>query len=329
MRIGPARTTGSVTMRGAPHTIAIITFAFCTATTGLAATVLAAQTTARTVGPVAGPAAQAAIDGARAMVESGQSADARVLLDSLVSASTAQPGDLADALYWRAVLSERAADAERDWKRLILDVPLSPRVPTALLRLGELEMVRGHPAIARTYLQRLARDYNEVSERPKALLWVVRSYFDERDVARACGALAILRQGGLPDGEIRLQTNALQARCTRESDAQAAASLSAAGNASERASSSARSTTLSTTTGNAAAATTSRYSVQIAAYNTRPEAEVTAQRLVARGMDARVDGDVKPFRVRIGRYASLAQAEAALAELKKKGQGGFVAVLTP
>ncbi len=278
------------------------------AATGVLAPELAAQTASptgsptatRLVGPVAGVGAQAAIDRARTLVESGQSGDARLLLDSLVAGSAAQPGDLADALYWRAVLGERAADAERDWKRLILDVPLSPRVPTALLRLGELEMVRGHPAVARTYLERLARDYNEASERPKALLWVVRSYFEERDVPRACTALTTLRRGGLPDGEIRLQTSELQARCARESKAQA---------------------TTATPTG--------RYSVQIAAYNTRREAEATAERFVARGMEARVDGEVKPFRVRIGRYATMAQAEAALADLKKKGQNGFVAVLTP
>mgnify|MGYP000225486307 CR=1 FL=1 len=269
--------------------------------------------------PVARAAARLVIDRARSLVEAGQVNGARVLLDSLVNASAFEQGDLADALYWRAVLGERAADAERDWKRLILDVPVSPRVPTALLRLGELEMVRGHPANARSYFERLLRDYNASNERPKALLWVVRSYFDERDIGRACRTMIALREADVPAGELRLQAAELQARCASEAAKTATgAAVPTKDRASERGA--------SASTNDEGAG---RFSVQIAAYDTRAEAELAAKRMVARGLRARVDGEQRPYRVRIGRYATRAEADAALARLKKSGQTGFVTENTP
>ena len=72
-----------------------------------------------------------------------------------------------------------------------------------------------------------------------------------------------------------------------------------------------------------------RYGVQIAAYETREQANAVVKRMNKRGLSAHVDGDSKPYRVRIGRYETRKEAEAALARLKKQGQKGFVTVLTP
>ena len=49
------------------------------------------------------------------------------------------------------------------------------------------------------------------------------------------------------------------------------------------------------------------------------------QRLGARGINARVDGTEKPFRVRVGYFGTRAGANAELAKLKKSGQDGFIA----
>jgi len=46
-------------------------------------------------------------------------------------------------------------------------------------------------------------------------------------------------------------------------------------------------------------------------------------------VDARVDGEARPFRVRVGRYDTRAAANAALNRLKKAGHKGFVAEITP
>jgi cell division protein FtsN len=68
----------------------------------------------------------------------------------------------------------------------------------------------------------------------------------------------------------------------------------------------------------------SKYSVQVAAYNHKPDAQKLASSLVKRGYQARVDGDTVPFRVRIGRYSTASDAEKALAKIKAKHMAGFV-----
>ncbi len=246
---------------------------------------------------------------ARAMVDGGDGATARTLLDSLVGAVPMGTFDLAEALYWRAVLAEHIGEAELDWKRLVIDVPLSPRVPDALVRLGELDMLRGHPADARVYFARLLRDYQSSTYRVKGLLWLTRSYFEERNMVGGCSALDSLRGVEIPDGELRLQSDDLQRRCvaapskTGTKPAPVAAEKPAAG--------------------------AGRYSVQLAAYDTRAEATDAVQRFAKRDIDARVDGAQKPFRVRVGYYATRADATTALNRLKKLGFDGFVAERTP
>jgi TolA-binding protein len=101
---------------------------------------------------------------ARGLIENGAGADARTLLDSLVGTLAPASNDLAEALYWRATLAERASDAERDWKRLTIEAPLSPRAADALVRLGEFELLRERPATARPYFDRVVRDFANTAQ---------------------------------------------------------------------------------------------------------------------------------------------------------------------
>jgi cell division protein FtsN len=68
--------------------------------------------------------------------------------------------------------------------------------------------------------------------------------------------------------------------------------------------------------------------VQVAAYETRAPADRLARSLVTRGIDARVDGTVQPFRVRVGKYSSHQEAVNAAAVLKAKGITGFLTAVT-
>lgn len=270
------------------------------------------STVSSTASAQVSPAVAARVDAARGLMNFGKGDSARAILDSLVTRMTRGTDDLAEVLYWRAVLSESAADAERDWKRLVIEVPLSPRTASALLRMGELEILRGRPGDARIRFERIARDFPASPERPRAAIWVARSYFEERDVARACEATAALRSIEMPAGELQLQADELRGRCRG-----AAATANGA-------------STTTGTTGTAAAGAAASgmvFSVQLAAYNTRREANAYVSRLAKRGIKARVDGTRKPFRVRVGRYDTREEATAMLAKLKKQGQSGFLAEL--
>jgi cell division protein FtsN len=62
----------------------------------------------------------------------------------------------------------------------------------------------------------------------------------------------------------------------------------------------------------------------VAAYDTRAAAEGLIEKLKVRGYTARLATTVRPFRVRIGRYDSRADAVAAQQQLKAKGIESFV-----
>ena len=67
-----------------------------------------------------------------------------------------------------------------------------------------------------------------------------------------------------------------------------------------------------------------RYTLQVAAYGSKADADALAKRLKARGVDVRVAGTARMFRVRIGHYETRAAAAAAARELKAKKIDAFV-----
>lgn len=259
-----------------------------------------------------------AVGRARRLVETGEGDSARALLDSLVTAQESGSDALAEALHWRAALGENAREAERDWKRLVVEAPLSPRAPVAFLRLAELELLRGHPDVARAHLERMLRDHPADPARVKALLWIARSHLDEGNPASACAALAAPALASLPDGESALQASELRNRCTA---AAAAAAVPASGSPTVTSADSAQGAGSTTPTTTAARG---RFAVQLGAFPTRADADRAVRRLRARGIEARVSGTRKPYRVHTGRYTTRADATAALARLKKQGHAGFV-----
>jgi cell division protein FtsN len=67
----------------------------------------------------------------------------------------------------------------------------------------------------------------------------------------------------------------------------------------------------------------------VAAYTARQDATSLASSLKGRGFDARVVGDKAPYRVRIGRYASRADALSALTRMKSSRVNGIVVEAEP
>ena len=435
---------------------------------------------AQLVVPVATPdsvAIDAALARARARATEGDLAGARAVLDSLANATPAGTNRLAEVLFWRATYAQTAAGAERDYRRIVVEHPMSPRAEDGLLRLAQLELARGDQQLAIRHLERLVLEHPGSANRARARYWTARAWMDAGDVGKGCGALGeALASAGGTDAELRNQVRYAGQRCPAGWDAAATTSVAAvpsqvapaesasvaiAGAASgvsgaasgvsgasrpaaggpppnttiapapresvttnapvvpaARADSAARrgsppdinippsrpapvtasappassarpavvvppladvpgndwarakpttvttakppaTTPAATTTAKppvkapvaapatnpappsaaaAAAPTPARsgagataparrtiYSVQLAAYDTRADAEALARRLTSRGLAARVSGDVAPFRVRVGRYATRAEAVKELAALKAKGLAGFVA----
>ena len=298
----------------------------------VAAAVCVCGATAPLAAQVSGPMT-AAVGRARGLIDIGSGAQARALLDSLVNAASDGSDDRAEALYWRAVLSESAVDASRDWKRVVIDAPLSIRAADALLRLAELDVLRGQVDDGRASFARVVRDFAGTEQAVRATLWTARTYADARNAAKVCETLTLLTGVTIPDGELALQERQLRSACAAASPNAGGAATGTPVTASGSGATGAPVTSGTSAPDSAAAAPAATtpspvaFSVQLAAYDFRSQATALVARLAKRGIKARVDGTAKPFRVRVGRYATREEAAAALARLKKAGQSGFVAEL--
>jgi cell division protein FtsN len=357
------------------------------------ATLAAAQVPARPADPI--------FVRAQTLVSDGNGVAGRALIDSVI-AKTAPTSQLyPQALFWRATLAANAADAESDYKHIVVDYPLAPQAEDALLRLAQLELARGDRDGALNHLQRIPRDYPRSKSLARASYWRARVLFEKNDIPNACTANAsALAQADASEIELRNQIQYQGQRCPAVAAAAATTSPAASTSAiippaPVTASTTPAKTTATTSTPpkpvvpaeaekpnavdtvpptvtaptpapkTAAAAAIPRpkppaeandakpsivdpskapkavtekpeakrnnpvargngYSVQVAAYTHKAEADKLASSLNKRGYTSRVDGSVAPFRVRIGRYTTERDAEDALKKLKSKHMDGFV-----
>lgn len=306
---------------------------------------------------------------ARKLVLEGNAAAGRALVDSALAATTNGSADYATALYWRGALSATAADAERDYRRVIVEYPFSIHSGDALLALAQLEMARGDRDPAIDHLQRFLLQRPNDPDRIRAGIWLGRLLLDENQLPKGCAVLLRTR-ASLGDSavETRNQVDYYANRCVGVDTTQAAprpvstqtqprpqrpdssppvrrapvrdSSVRRApvrdttrpapppsGKAQPKPNVKAASTPHVRTAAkpNAPTATTGRFTVQVAAYDTKQAAEQLVAKLGGRGISARVvESKTAPFRVRIGHYASDSAAAAAARELKGKGIVGFV-----
>jgi tetratricopeptide (TPR) repeat protein len=349
---------------------------------------------------------------AQTLVSDGNGVAGRALIDSVISKTPPTSQLYPQALFWRATLASNAADAESDYKHIVVDYPLAPQAEDALLRLAQLELARGDRDGALNHLQRIPRDYPRSKSLARASYWTARVLFEKNDIPNACAANAnALAQADASEIELRNQIQYQGQRCpataavatttapvspapvsptTTPPAPTAASSLPASGTASTTPAKTAATSpppkpvvpapvekpkavdTVSATvkTPSSAPKTVpsaavprpkppteandakpsivdpskapkavaekpeakrntppsrgSGYSVQVAAYTHKAEADKLAAGLSKRGYSARVDGSVAPFRVRIGRYTTERDAEDALKKLKSKHMDGFV-----
>jgi cell division protein FtsN len=305
-------------------------------------------------------AAEAAFARAQEMANDGNTPGGRALIDSIVKSTPPTSPVYPQALYWRATLATNAADAESDYRHIVVDYPLAPQAEDALLRLAQLELARGDRDDALAHLQRIPKDYPRSKAIARANYWIARVLFEKNDVAAACAAnTSAMAQTVEGEIELRNQIQYQGQRCSSLAAAQRAATTTPAPASTPPATASTtpvatptvveatppatepapavasaspvpvpeptRATTPAVSEPAVAQPAARRtFSVQVAAYNRKAQADQLAATLVKRGYSARVDGTTTPYRVRIGRYASSKDAEAALKEIKAKKMAGFV-----
>jgi cell division septation protein DedD len=147
-------------------------------------------------------------------VREGRGEAGRAVVDSVVARTKAGSPQHGQALYWRASLAADAAEAERGYRRVILEYPATPWAGDALVNLAQLEMARGDQEQSLMHLHRFEREYSSHESRARASLWLARLYFDRKNERRACASLATARLAASPDDvELRNQIDYYGQRC--------------------------------------------------------------------------------------------------------------------
>jgi cell division septation protein DedD len=250
------------------------------------------------------------------LVNLGNRTGARALADSALVIRTAGTHAYAEALYARALATADAASAERDYLRVGVEYPLSARAEAAIMMAGQLKMSRGDRTGARQLFERLALDFSNGAQAARAGYWAGRLALEDGDVAQGCQSLLLASERvSASDVEFRNQVEYLRARCTMPTGAPAPDSA----RASEPPASEQDTDVVAQT----------EYSVQVAAYTRKRDADAAMSRLRARGFQVRVVGTRAPYRVRVGRYATREDAVAAQGRMRRAGVTGTVVEAEP
>jgi cell division septation protein DedD len=264
---------------------------------------------------------------AQRLVVEGHGEEGRAIIARELAAAPEGSPRHVEALYWRAALASTAADAERDYKRIIIEYPASRRSESALVGLAQLELARGDRAQAMQHLERVVREHPSGPSRARASFWMARVHFDEGNFPRACARLDDSRRHTPTEAvEMRNQLEYYAQRCegvdttvvVRVTPAESTRAMPARPGAVATQPPSQR----------AAARTPTRvaagYTVQIGAFADRGDADARQRRLRAQGHAARVVKVGALWRVRIGRYPSREAANDAARSLKAKKIDAFV-----
>ena len=241
------------------------------------------QSSTRTVDPEIARAQQRAA--------SGDSAAARAILDSLMT-PTLDLATRGEVAYWKTRFAATAIDRQRGLAMVIVDYPFSTRAGAAQYELGMLESAHSDRDRAAVHLAGFLAANPSDSNRSAASLALGRILLDRGDAPRACAVLLA--------GRAELPATAIEIR-----------------NQFDFSASSCRGVDTSVVAVVAAPDTTAvksmigEYTVQVAAFDLRNQADRLATRLRGQGLEARVIGSKKPFRVRVGHYLTHAQADAA------------------
>lgn len=304
---------------------------------------------------------------ARRMVGEGNGAAGRAMVDSLLKRAEEGSTAYGDALFWRGALAQTAAEAENDYRRVIVEYPLSHYADDALLAIVELEQARGDREGALAHLQRFVREHPVSAARGIAALAAARLAFDQRDTKVGCAMITEARaSAAATDVELRNQIDYFGSKCanvptevavapvtttptplrdttaptkkpaatppkktaatlprTAPSDTVAKPAVQAKMKAADTVAKVTKTASAPPKAG-APVMMKGNYTIQLAAYGTRADAEALVKKLQAKGVTARVSGEGKPFRVRLDFYPTRQAAQEEVAALKARGIIGFV-----
>jgi hypothetical protein len=228
------------------------------------------------------------------LVTEGQGDSARSLVRGRLAATPPADTSYAAVLYAAGVVAGALDSAAFYLRRVSIEYPRSAWADRALLRLAQQLYGAGDLDGARRAAERVRTDYPVGPAAAEATFWAARVYLDRGDVGTACRYLIEAAEGAVADIELTNRIGYHQQRC-----ASAPAPVAA-------------------DTATPPAPARAMFAVQVAAVGTAQAADDAMRQMAAEGFDSHVVRDADGlFKVRVGRFADRAEAQAMLRRLRQ------------
>jgi len=243
------------------------------------------------------------------LAQSGQVDSGRTIIRRLLATLPPTDSVYPEALLAAAKIAPDAQAVATNLNRIVVEYGASAWADDALLLLTQLYFAQRDPMQTIQAAERLNRDYPDSPLRPRANFSAARAYFELKNEARGCELIQQAIAGAGEDVEFKNQVNFYAARCSAPST-----------------------TTTSTTQGGGAQpvdtatktapAAPHAWSVQVLAVKSAAQVDDMLTRLRVMGFESRVMRDSTGFfKVRVGRYATRAEAQRAQQRLRSKVGG--------
>jgi cell division septation protein DedD len=253
------------------------------------------------------------------LAQEGKGDSARAIVLDLI-ASTPQSDTLfPQIVYTMGLVARDANDRSRNFRRVAVEFAGSNWADDALLGLAQEDFAAGRADASARNVDRIRSDYPTSSLLPLAAFWGVRAYFELRNSAEACRWLAQGLALAGEDVELVNQLNFYSPRC---SSASADAPATPPGPVSSPPPTQPNPITPPPVSPPPSATPGSgKFTVQVAAASTEPAAEATSNALRNAGYDPHMVREGGFIKVRVGRFATRAEAVAAASQVRAKMGG--------
>ena len=259
------------------------------------------------------------------LAQDGMSDSARAVAGRILAALQPTDSLYAEALYTIGLLAATERNRRLEFRRVVVDYGQSAWADDALLQLAQLDYVAGNPAATVLEIDQLLRDYPDSPITATAAFWGARAASDRHEAATACRmAEAGLAASGT-DVELRNQLEFQKQRCqglaARAMDSARTDSVTRA-----------RADSIARARGGAKRrAPVAAFYVQVSAVLTQAAADAEIARIKRAGYTPVVLKEGGYLKVRAGRFATRAEAEAALSQIRTRlgGHPFLVRVVAP
>jgi hypothetical protein len=278
------------------------------------------------VGPPAGLPAQdhPRLVGALRLAQEGLGDSARASVSGLLASIEPVDTLYPQALYTRALVAADPREMRTYLQRVAVEYASSNWADDALLRLALLDYAAGQLDASARNLERIELDHSTSPLYSRAAYWAGRVYFELRRPVDACRWLRQGRERAGQDVELRNQLEYYAQRCAGVPAGPDTATIAAATDPAHRDSLPANPPPRLPADTARPPADTPRppaFRIQIAAVNTAAAADSIAGRARAAGVETVVVREAPYYKVRVGGYATRAEAAAALPAVRARFRG--------